>query len=177
MLMTLDLLAAVDLTTLLIAAVGAFAGIGSLIFTIWQFRLSGPRLVVEIKRARIGGASIITGGRSWDSADARTLAAHPILAVSIHVANRGRMATTIQSWGVDVGAGMIFQQTNLILNPQLPVKIDAGASVTFLAELSEVLAGNHAAAKTLGGRMNRVYGQVTRGDGRTIRSRRQLWLS
>ena len=72
---------------------------------------------------------------------------------------------------------MVYQQTSLPHNPQLPVKIDAGANMTFLAELAEVVAGNHAAANTLGARVNKVYGQVTRGDGRTVRSRKPLWIS
>ena len=93
-----DLLAAEDLTTLIIASVGAFTGIGSLMFTVWQFRLSGPRLRVEINCARIGRTSILTGGRSWGSADARTLATHPIPAVSVHVANRGLWVPGTLSW-------------------------------------------------------------------------------
>ena len=163
-----------DAITLGIASIGAFTGIAALGITVSQFWLSGPRLRVQIKCAHIGAFSILTGGESWDSADARTLAAHPVPAVSIHVANRGRMATTIETWGIDVGSRMIYRQLNLPHNPELPVKLEAGASATFLAELAEVVAGNRAAINTLGGHPGKVYGEVSRGDGKTVRSKRPL---
>ena len=158
----------------LIAAVGSFTGVALLAFAVWQHRRSGPRLQVDIKCARLGWGSMLTGGKTWYCADDRTLATYPTPAVSVHVVNRGRMAATIGSWGVDVGSRMVYCQLNLPHNPQLPVQIEPGGSAVFVAELAEVIAGNHAASKALGGSLGKVYGEVTRADGKTIRSRSSL---
>ena len=168
------LIATIDRLALALTAVGSFTGIALLVSRVWQYRLSGPRLRVEIKCARIGWRSMLTGAGTWNCADARTLAAHPTPAISVHVVNRGRMAATVASWGVDIGARMVYCQPGLPHNPRLPVQIEPGGSVVFVAELAEVVAGNRAATKTLGGNLGMVYGEITRADGKTIRSRSSL---
>ena len=166
-----DLFSAADAITLGIAAVGAVTGIAALAITVFQYYLMGPRIAVEVSAARLGPSSRLVGGDSWSSADTDTLAAHPTLGVAVHAINRGRMPTSIANWAVEVGGGMLFRSVDVPGgNPDLPTRIEAGERLTFIADLSSVIAAIRVAGQAPGQDHALVYGSITTADGRAYRS-------
>ena len=171
----IDVFSVADLVTLVIAAIGAVTGVAALAIAVIQYYLSGPRIAVEVCAARLGSRGRLVGGSSWSSADSETLSAHPGLGVAVMAINRGRMPTSISSWGVDVGAGHSYQELEVLGgNPDLPARIEAGERLTFIAELSNVAAASRIAGRTPGQKHKTVYGTVTRSDGQTTRSKTGL---
>ena len=161
-----------DAITLGIASIGAFTGIAALGITVSQFWLSGPRLRVEITAAQSGTT---TGrficGTDWLDANAKM---YPVREIVVHAINRGRMDMSIDPWGIELGAGLIFHAPLASENPSLPVRLAAGERSIFIANLDQVLAENRLASQLSPECGGKVSGVVISGDGRTTRSKKTL---
>ena len=163
-----------DAITLGIASLGAFTGIASLAITISQFWLSGPRLRVEITAAQFGAtAGTFVGGTEWSEANADR---YPVRQVAVHAINRGRIPTSIDTWGIDLGAGIFFRHPHSPSNRALPAKIEAGERIMFLADLGDIIPMNQTAMQLSSQCSGMAHGTITLGDGRTIRSTEPLQI-
>ena len=96
-----------DAITLGIASLGALTGVASLAITISHFWLSGHGCE---SRSLPGGVNctgqVVHGTAKWDDLDARLVGDTATRVVAVSATNRGRMAATINAWGVVVGTEM-----------------------------------------------------------------------
>ena len=112
-----------DAITIGIASLGALTGIVSLTITVSQIWLSGSRLRVEITAAQFGPTTgTFVHGADWPDANKDK---YPIRQVAVHAINRGRMPTSIDTWGIDLGAGIYFRLPHSPSNPVQPRPIAA----------------------------------------------------
>lgn len=166
-----------DAITLGIASIGAFTGIAALGITISQFWLSGARLRVKITAGWLGADRRVAHNvKTWDPVDARMVGRPATRILAVTAVNRGRMATTINAWGVIIGKRMEDTAPRMPPNPKLPVRIEPGESETFVIQLEDVITAHYAAPVAMGRRTGKVRGRIRLGDGRALRSRRSLTI-
>ena len=128
--------------TLGIASVGALTGIASLAITISQFWLSGARVRVKITAGwRNSTGQVVHGAQTWDDVDARLVGDTATRVVAVSATNRGRMAATINAWGVVVGTEMETTERRLPPNPRLPATVGSSETTTFVILLALIVHG------------------------------------
>ena len=121
-------------------------------------------------------------GIIWEGTSDSVLAAHPVKAVTVMVHNRGRMATIIQSWGIEVGqspnspVGPCVFDHGLKMNRRIPAEIEPGEVLNFHVTHDVVTHGSSLANYPIDGQRGTIHGFVTSGDGKAIRSKKPLTI-
>lgn len=163
---------ALDITTLVIAVVGATTGIASLGWTVASHVLTGARVKVELVVGWVANGSVVT--LPWSSHDPSK---PPLLTgidfqysvVGVQVRNIGRLACSVRGWSVSLDNGVALGHVELPMNSALPHRLDAGEERTWFANLAHVVAmieasrGSNMPPRT-------VFASSSLGDGRTIKS-------
>ena len=169
------LLAATVWISLGISIVAAVAAVASVTAVFWQFRLSGPRIRVEITDSRINphteDAMLNSESIIWEKMSDSLHAKYPVKAVAVDVSNAGRMATSIQSWWIDVAPRVSVSDYEWPVNPRVPIRIDPGDRLRFYVELGAVTEIARCAKYPFGRVRGTLHGFVRQGDGKEIRSK------
>lgn len=167
---------ALDIATLIIAVIGAFTGITSLVWTVASHVLTGARVKVELVIGWVANGSVIT--LPWSSHNPSKPPPfsgidlqYPV--VGVQVRNVGRLACSVRGWSVSLDNGVALSHVELPMNSPLPHRLDAGEEQTWFAQLSPVLAMIEASR---GSNMppRAVFGRATLGDGRAVESSKHL---
>jgi hypothetical protein len=163
-----------DITTLVIAVLGlavAVAGIG------WQIAahtLSGAVVRVEICLGALGAGGAVIGKPGDADVDFAQLRAQgydtPVVVVQIR--NVGRLAVDVTHWCIATHKLTYTPVADLAaVNPRLPYRLDAGASVNCFVQLGSALALVDSAVSVLKMAGRDVRGSVTLATGKDVQSR------
>ena len=165
-----------DIVTLVVAVFGALLGLAALVWNIAEFRLAGPRVKVAIKAAVISKAmeDAITGLEAvWtQNFDPRINER----AVAIWVRNVGRFPTSIETYRVDVAEGYAFTDTQSLVGPPVPHRLEAGEAATWYIGFDAVRAAKGAVEDTMKLKDRPLRASVFLGDGRRIESEDSLTI-
>jgi len=150
--MRADSLTGLDIATLVVAVLGALTGIAALIAQVWHFALSGYRVRVTSSTA------FLTAQSQW--------------ALSVDVANVGRMPVTINGAGVlfgdDQRIPLIHRSYNAPIDgPTFPHRLVDGDSATWVIDPLMILDGLRREGG--GHRMVCAYIRLATGEKKTAR--------
>jgi hypothetical protein len=142
-----------EVTTLVIAIIGAVTGIGSLAWQVVTFRQSGPVVTV-------------TATQAMPTYGAEVGDPH----VDVTARNTGRSPVTVTGWGLRFpdGQGMIFPNA-LRWSTSLPHRLEPGANASWYWPTEEV----KRASAERGVRYQDLTAYVNLADGRTINAKRR----
>ena len=165
---------AFDVVTLIVAIVGAFMGLAALVWNVAEYRLTGPRVKVEIKAAMpsTGMDGAMTGPEDvWSQhLDPR----FSDRAVAIKVRNVGRFPATVESYQVDIAEGYAFSYVQSLLGPPVPHRMEAGEAETWFIEFDAVKAFKDAVGATVDLKDHTVRASLLLGDGRRVKSKNSI---
>jgi hypothetical protein len=144
----------VDVWARILAATGVVLALGSLLWQVVEWLLSGSRITVE--PARVGIAATVPGSTE---------------VIGFTVRNRGRSGTTVEMWGLLLPDGrvMVFwTKPTGWSNPELPHSLASGTGATWTIPLEWV----RQAAREETVSPVEVRPQVTLGTGKKKAARR-----
>ncbi|MBF4770279.1 hypothetical protein ISU10_21090 [Nocardioides agariphilus] len=153
-------MSALEVSTLVIAVVGAVTGVAALATQVWGLLIAGPRIKVTVANALvpIGGPG---GSLTW--------------ALSLDASNVGRLPVTILDAGTTFRAGREWKKAPLGMMPadswhgdRAPYRLADGEATTWILEpvtLAQAAEEN---------RVRDVYGYVRLATGKTVRSRKPI---
>lgn len=133
----------------------------------WQaatYVLTGGRVHVELRVGAVdpSGTGMVHGPVSsatpdWAEHQARQGYTRPV--VGVLVRNRGRLPVTVTEWTLVGSHELNFRPIGLSIGPELPYRLDLGASELWVTDLGSVLG------------LGSFRGRVSLGDGRTYTTR------
>lgn len=161
-----------DIVTLILAIVGVVTGIIALVWQAVEFRLSGPRVVLEVTEALVLPNGAVFGPGVWTATSTGSDGA-PDIAVT--ATNKGRAPVTVQGVRLDLPAGNFLITGSRHSSPSLPHRLEASESATWFADL-RVVAAVATTAVSLGATNTPVKASAELGDGRRVTSKKSLML-
>lgn len=161
---------ALDITTLVIAVVGALTGVASLAWTVASHALSGARVKVELKAGWLGGGGAVTLPFTNFGSVARPEGIDGPAVVVVEARNVGRLPCSVVGWGVSVGSAQLGH-VQLPVNPALPHRLEVGEEGSWFVEMHSVLA-LIATLRETNVPATHLSGKVSLGDGRVVESPR-----
>jgi hypothetical protein len=156
-----------DVIALVIGGIGLVLAVVSLTWNLVEYRLSGPRVKVNLLvGAGNAGGIVSTRDTSTDrSVFVSQGFTNPL--VGVEVANVGRAATDVQSFTPKLSNGFGYYEPEFPGNPPLPHRLEAHATQTRWVPLH----GVRAAAFASGDERASVYMEVQITGPRTLRTR------
>ena len=147
----------------------------------WQvanYLLTGVRVKVETRYGALAAGGLVSWDRPPAEWELQQLGEYgPVQPLTVvRVRNVGRATTSVESVGVDVGGGTVFQQLSGLPNPELPHRLEGQSAQSFMLDAQEVAAGRRAAQSSgIGGKGDgRLRGVATLGSGREVKDRRGI---
>jgi hypothetical protein len=120
-----------DIAALIIAGIAAAMALASLVWNIADFRLSGPRIKVNLLFGAIGDSGLVSSQSKPD--DWRTFAKQGFTKplVGIHVVNSGRASTVVEHYRCRLSNGFALAEMQLEVNPSLRYVLEPHRSETW----------------------------------------------
>jgi hypothetical protein len=139
------------------------AGLG---WALVSHRLTGPRVRVEVVGARFGDRGALLADLEGVATVSSSESGYQERAVGLRVFNRGRTATSIDSWSLAIGPGAAYTLPEPPNRP-LPHRLEPNSSEVFLSPARFVSATVATLARS---NMPATYlqGVVNLGDGTTV---------
>ncbi|SMD24201.1 hypothetical protein [Lentzea albidocapillata] len=169
-----DAVNGLQIATFVVAVVAIVMSALTLTWQVANYLLTGGRPKVELRVGAIHESGQLVHGpvrnlsAEWAQRHARQGFTRPVLVVQVR--NVGRLPVTIAEWSVTAEpAGAAFQPIGESIGPDLPYKLEPGASETWALELHtvETLVSVTAETFEVAKGKTTVRGKVGLGDGRT----------
>ena len=159
---------ALEVVTLVTAIVGAVTGTGALVWGVSQYLLTGPRVKVNIKEARLGMGGYVSGPGSWRTDDPQFF--EPMLAVE--VVNHGRAPTTVEAVAIRFANKIEYRDLDSYggANKSTPHRLEEHSSATWLIDLRAAQATVDVSTRVLKQPDRRVWGRASLSTGKTVLS-------
>lgn len=161
-----------DITTLVVAIVGAATGLSSLVWSYIAHRDSGVKIAVDLEPgfAGSGGYYSVKPSRAQQPAAAVGIPTGLMPVFAVTVRNVGRLPAKVRRISLHTD-GLSFQRFDMPYSPQLPQIIDVSDSSTWFYEVADASALVHAASVIKNSR-EQVFVEVALGSGTTKRSKK-----
>lgn len=163
-----------DVTTLVIATIGALTGVASLVWAVTSHLLSGARVKVELLVGWAGNAGVVTiPWSSFNPSAPPPFHGIPVdfPVVGVQVRNAGRLPCSVHGWSIALDNGVALSHVPMPMNPPLPHRLDLGEEQTWFAELHTVLSMIEVSIQS-NMPPKVIFGATRLGDGRSISSAR-----
>src|SRR4051812_15126384 len=124
---------AYDYIGLAVASLGVLLGGASLIWNLFEFRLTGPHVKVTLLFGAVGPGGLVSKREPLTPNDMGNLASQGFTEplVGVEVVNDGRSPTTVTRFSCQVTGGFGFVKPGLSINPELPCRIEPHTTTTF----------------------------------------------
>lgn len=171
-----------DIAALLIACFAAVIAALSFGWQIATWALEGRRVRLVLKHGARGhrGAALGSVKRSGSPVNLQAVRAEGFTdmeVLGVTVTNVGRVPVTVSKYSVAVvGSGLSYTPLGSQIGPELPLRIEAGESETWYADMQDVRALVESAASINKAGRRRVRMTVELGTGDVKRTRRRLFV-
>lgn len=168
-----------EVVTAAVAVLGVLLGALSLGWQIASHMLTGGRAKAELLAGALGRGGMATVSLKYMRADSmKELAAQgfaqPVIVVRVR--NVGRLPVTVTSWSIITSRGVAFSPVGDSIGPALSHRLEAGETADWAVDANPIRAMAHTTADVFKVPIERVNvrGNVSLGDGRTVKTRETL---
>lgn len=136
-----------DIAALIIAGIAGAMALASLVWNIAEFRLSGPRVKVELCFGAVGPAGLVSAPAPPRDPQFIIRQGFTDPLVGINVVNRGRVSTEVHHFRCKLSNGFALADVQAGFNPPLPFVLDPHRAQTWWLPAMEVNALVHASGR------------------------------